>query len=594
MATRITPSQLDFEQIKESIKQYFKDSGEFNDYNFEGSGLSAIMDALAYNTHLQALMANFSLNEAFLDSAQLRGSVVSHAKSLNYMPGSRNSSQATLNVTINNETADGDLSLPKYTLFSTTVNDISYTFYTLEEYTTNAAANYIFSDVAVHEGTLLTKRFIVDADANNTPVYVISDPNLSVDSIQVQVRSGLGSTDVTSYRRPNNISDFTSEAEIYFIAESASGFYELTFGDGVAGKAPAEGSIIEVKYLSSSADAANGAKIFSTNATTNGNSMGVATATAAFGGAERESVESVRFNAPKAFAAQDRAVTENDFKALITRAVNYIETINVYGGQKATPPEYGKVFIAIKPVGADALTDTQKNQLLENVLNDRVILSITPELIDPEIQYLAVTATVDYDSTKTTLTQQQLQTKIKNTITTFGNDNLLGFSTPFRRSQLTTAIDQSDAAVVSSNVTVKLQRRVVPAIGVAARYDLSFTEPFASVSSFDYILSSDDFQYEVNGVNYTVKLRNKTGTNQIEIYRSSASGDIVVVDDAGTIDTTNNTISLIPFKPSGINDAVEGIRLFVEPLNQNTLSPDRNILLRFDDENITVAASKNA
>ena len=322
--------------------------------------------------------------------------------------------------------------------------------------------------------------------------------------------------------------------------------------------------------------------------------MGVATATAAFGGAERESIESVRFNAPKAFAAQDRAVTENDFKALITRAVNYIETINVYGGQKATPPEYGKVFIAIKPIGADALTDTQKNQLLENVLNDRVILSITPELIDPEIQYLAVTASVDYDSTKTTLTQQQLQTKIKNTITTFGNDNLLGFSTPFRRSQLTTAIDQSDVAVVSSNVTVKLQRRVVPAIGVAARYDLSFTEPFASVSSFDYILSSEDFQYEVNGVNYTVKLRNKTGTNQIEIYRSSASGDIVVVDDAGTIDTTNNTISLIPFKPSGINDAVEGIRLFVEPLNQNTLSPDRNILLRFDDENITVAASKNA
>ena len=595
MATRITPSQLDFATIKQNLKTYFQDSGEFNDYNFEGSGLSAILDVLAYDTHLKALTANFALNEAFLDSAQLRGSIVSHAKSLNYLPGSRNSAQAVLDVTVVGATGVASYTLPKYSLFSTTIDDVNYSFYTLDEYTTDNTASFIFEDISIYEGTLTTKRFIVDADINDNPIYVIPDENVYTDSIVVQVRDGLDSSTVTSYRVATKVEDFQSGETIFFINESANGYYEISFGDGNIGASPAEGSIIEVTYLSSTADASNGASVFSTAVTVGDNlSLSSSTVTNAFGGAEKESLESIRFNAPKSFAAQDRAVTESDFVALITNAVTYVESINVYGGQRAEPPEYGKVFIAIKPIGADALTTTQKTQLLENTLNDRVILSITPEIIDPVIQYLKLTADIVYDDALTTLTATQLENNVNSTIQTFGTNNLLGFNTPFRRSSLTTSIDASNTAILSSSVSVQLQKRFIPTLNVAARYDLEFTESFASVTSQDYILTSDEFGYTVDGTEYQCSLRNKTGTTQLEIFRRGTSGDIIVVDDAGSINTSTNIVSIIPFQPSSINDATNGIRVNIVPANENTISPDKNILLRFDDDNITTTATKDS
>lgn len=594
MATRITPSQLDFATIKQNLKTYFQDSGEFNDYNFEGSGLSAILDVLAYDTHLKALTANFALNEAFLDSAQLRGSVVSHAKGLNYLPGSRNSAQAVLDVTITGATGVASYTLPKYSLFSTTINDVNYSFYTLDEYTTDNTASFIFENINIYEGTLITKRFVVDADINDNPIYVIPDENVYTDSIVVQIRDGLDSGTVTSYRRAKKVEDFQSGQKIYFVNESANGYYEISFGDKNIGASPPEGSIIEVTYLSSTADAANGASIFSTAVTLNSLSLSPSTVTNAFGGAEKESLESIRFNAPKSFAAQDRAVTESDFVALITNAVTYIESINVYGGQRAEPPEYGKVFIAIKPIGADALTNTQKTQLLENTLNDRVILSITPQIIDPTIQYLTINAEIIYDSAKTTLTGTQLETATNNIIQTFGTNNLLGFNTPFRRSSLTTTIDASNTAILSSSVSVQLQKRFIPTLNVAARYDLEFTEAFAAATSQAYILSSDEFGYTIDGTEYQCSLRNKTGTNQLEIFRRGTSGDIIVVDDAGSINTATNIVSIIPFRPSSINDSVNGIRVNIVPANENTISPDKNILLRFDNQNITTTATKDS
>jgi len=593
MATRITPSQLDFTSIKQNLKAYFKDSGEFNDYNFEGSGLSAILDVLAYDTHMKALTANFSLNEAFLDTAQLRGSVVSHAKSLNYLPGSRNSARAVLDVTVIGASGIASYTLPKYTRFTTTTDGTTFSFYTLDEYKTDQAANFIFEDIDVYEGNLIKKRFIVDADVNDNPIYVIPDKNVYTDSINIVVRDGLRSNAITSYRLAKKVEDFALDQEIYFLNESANGFYEITFGDGKIGKVPAEGSIIEVTYLSSTANASNGASIFGTSTTLDSLSLSAATVTSAYGGAERESIESIRFNAPKGFASQDRAVTESDFVALIQNAVTYIESINVYGGQRANPPEYGKVYIAIKPIGADALNAAQKSQLLENTLNDRVILSITPELIDPTIQYLEISANIFYDDSKTTLTEQQLDTAVKNEITLFGTTNLLGFQSPFRLSSLTTAIDRSNVAILSSSASVKLQKRFIPILNTAARYDLEFTEAIAAPSTQDYILSSDEFEYTVDNVAYTCNLRNKTGTAQLEIYRKGVAGDIIVVDDAGSIDFITNIVSIIPFSPSSISDSINGIRVSVVPSNQNTINPDKNILLRFDEDNISVTATKD-
>lgn len=579
MATRITPSQLDFTSIKQNLKTYFKDSGEFDDYNFEGSGLSAILDVLAYDTHFKALTANFALNEAFLDTAQLRGSVVSHAKSLNYLPSSRTSAQAVLTVT----PTTVPYTLPKYSLFTTQIDGESYSFYTLDQYEITSLTG---ANVTVYEGTLITKRFIVDADINDNPVYVIPDSNVYTDSLIVQTREGLDSTSVASYRRAQKIEDFASDQRIYFINESANGYYEITFGDGVVGFAPPEGSIIEVKYLSSNAADANGAAIFSTGLS----GLNTSTVTSAYGGSEKESIESIRFNAPKSFAAQDRAITESDFVALVQNYFSNVESINVYGGQKAYPPQYGKVFVAIKPVGAETLTQVQKDDILVNALNDRVILSVTPEIVDPAIQYIAINASVIYDETKTTLTKNGVEDLVDGVIVQFGTDNLLGFQSPLRRSSLMTTIDASAEAILSSDVSIELQKRFVPVLNTAARYELKFSENFASVNSKDYILTSNEFGYIDNNVSYTCRLRNKTGTTQLEIYRTGPTGDVIVVDDAGSIDYANKLVSIVPFSPSSIST---DIRINVVPESQNIINPDLNILLRIDEDNIVTTAIKD-
>jgi hypothetical protein len=579
MATRITPSQLDFTSIKQNLKTYFKDSGEFDDYNFEGSGLSAILDVLAYDTHFKALTANFALNEAFLDTAQLRGSVVSHAKSLNYLPSSRTSAQAVLTVT----PTTVPYTLPKYSLFTTQIDGKSYSFYTLDQYEITSLTG---ANVTVYEGTLITKRFIVDADINDNPVYVIPDSNVYTDSLIVQTREGLDSTSVASYRRAKKIEDFASNQRIYFVNESANGYYEITFGDGVVGFAPPEGSIIEVKYLSSNAGDANSAAIFSTGLS----GLNTSTVTSAYGGSEKESIESIRFNAPKSFAAQDRAITESDFVALVQNYFSNVESINVYGGQKAYPPQYGKVFVAIKPVGAETLTQVQKDDILVNALNDRVILSVTPEIVDPAIQYIAINASVIYDETKTTLTKNGVEDLVDGVIVQFGTDNLLGFQSPLRRSSLMTAIDASAEAILSSDVSIELQKRFVPVLNTSARYELKFSSNFASVNSKNYILTSNEFGYIDNNVSYTCRLRNKTGTTQLEIYRTGSTGDVIVVDDAGSIDYANKLVSIVPFSPSSIST---DIRINVVPESQNIINPNLNILLRIDENNIVTTAIKD-
>lgn len=594
MDSRILTSELDFNNIRNSIADYLRNRGEFTDYNFEGAGLSAILDVLALNTHFQTLAANFSLNESFLDSAQLRSSVVSRAKPLNYFPRTRVSARAEIDVSITGATATGDVVLPKYTRFTSSIDNQTYTFYTLDDYITNSENSYIFRNVSIFEGRLLTKRFVVDSPSDTYPIYVVPDSNLFSDSMSVIVREGLGSNNSAAYRLPVSVNDFRSNQAIYILSESSTGYYEITFGDGIIGLPPSEGSIIEIKYLSSAGAEVNGAMAFSTVDTVNGRELSASTNVAAQGGSEKESIESIRFNAPRNYSAQNRAVTVSDYKTLIENFASYTEAVNVWGGQENVPPVYGKVFISIKPVGRDAITDTERIQLEENVLNNRSIVSITPEFVDPIFQHIEIRANVDYDSTKTPLTQQQLENKIKGAILQFGSDQLINFDSTFRRSALLTFIDNSDSSVISSDADVFIQRRLIPEIGVAARYDLSFTLPLASVNSVDRVVTSDIFQYTIDGESFDCALRNKIRSTTLEIVRLSSSGEVIVVDDAGFIDTVTNTITLIPFVPSGIQDTVNGIRFSAVPANPNTISPLRNSLIRFDDDNTTVVAIDNA
>ena len=589
---KFDPAKLDFDTIMSKMKTYFEESGEFNDYDFEGSGLQALMRVLAWNTHMNAMVANFASNEAFLDTAQIRGSVTSHAKALGYLPRSRRSASVRLRLTLSGTTdGDGDVTIPKWTRFTTSIDGISYTFYTLDEYTATEASGWTV-DVIAYEGKKLTKRFIVDTD--DYPVYVIPTADIDTSTITMKVKDGLNSAEYATYTPPTDISNLVATDQNYFMAESPNGYYEFALGDGLIGKKPPSGSVIDVEYLKSSADVVNGAVNFATSDTVAGYSIGVFATMTASGGTPRETIESVRFNAPKAFAAQNRLVTVNDYKTYLQSEVPNLETLNVWGGEDNDPPNYGRVYICIKPTDADALSDSEKAQIKENIIDPRAVITVEHELVDPKFQYIEVRMNVNYDARQTTLSQSQLESKIKDTILEYEDANLSSFSSAFRKSRLISFVDDSDLAVLSVDADILLQRRLIPTLNVKARYDLNFSTPIASVSDFDTVVTSDRFNYTVNGVSYPCFLRNKSGTNTLEIYRTSAGQEVIVIDDAGYIDTANNKIVLLPFEPSGFPDAANGIRFSVRPANDNVLKPQRDLLIRIDDVRSSVNAEKDA
>ena len=594
MSIKFDPSKLDFTDIKTSLKKYLEESDVFNDHDFEGSGLSTLLDVLAYNTHINAMTANFSTNEAFLDTAQLRGSVVSHAKALNYLPRSMRAASASVRINVLNVTDTSvEYTIPKYTKFTTRIDNVVYTFYLLEEHTLTSSNNFT-ADVTIYEGKLLNKRFIVDAyNADDYPIYVIPDQNCDTSTLEVLVKDGLNSTESDTYTVPKNVGELASTFNNYFIYESSNGYYEMILGDGIIGKKPPAGSVIDAKYLKTGGELANGAFEFACTDSFSGKALSTTTLVKASGGAQRESVNSIRFNAPKSFSAQNRAVTENDYSIFLQQEVPYIESLNVWGGETHDEPEYGVVFICVKPVGADTLTDSQKENILETVLDNKNIITVTPKFIDPEFQYIEVKMDVRYEPKNTILTKSQLETNIKNTIVQYGEDNLSSFNSVLRKSRLETYIDQSNTAIVSVSSRILLQRRLKPLLGVKARYNLKFTLPIAPVTSADHILTSDAFDYQQNGITYPCYVRNKKNSTVLEIYRAGQNGEVIVQDDVGYIDTAKNTVVLLPFTPVGYSNSEDGIRFTAVPADENNIYPQRNLLVAIDSTNTAVSATED-
>lgn len=585
---KFDPSDLDFQQIMNKMKTYFESSGQFNDYDFDGSAMQALMRVLAWNTHQNALIANMATNEAFLDTAQLRSSVVSHAKPLGYLPRSRRSATARIRVALQNvPNGTADVTIPRWSAFTTSIDNITYTFYTTDDALATAANNYTV-DVDVYEGKKLRKRFVVDSDSY--PTYVIPNSDLDTSTMLVTVKAGLNTTVGETYTRPTKIEDLNPEQENYFLYESPNGYYEITLGDDLIGKKPPAGSVVDVDYLKSAGPAANGAKSFTTSLKFGTFTPVVTTLSNSTGGSLREDIESIRFNAPKAFGAQNRAVTVNDYKTFILSEANFIETLNIWGGEDNDPPEYGKVFICAKPTGADALTAAQKTQLKDVILAPRAVLTIENEIVDPKFEYLEIRMTVNYDPNKTTLSKTQLENQLKATILEYGDINLASFDSAFRKSRLLAYVDDSEQAVLTVSADVYLQRRLFPTLNTAARYDLNFTAPIASVSAAEHIVNSTPFNYVVNGVSYVCTLRNKTNSTQLEIVRPTSNGVAVVVDDAGYIDTQLNKLVLLPFRPSNYPDQTNGIRFTVLPLNQNNVKPQRDLLIKIDPDRTSVTA----
>ena len=667
MATTIKSSALDFNNIKSNLKTYLANKEEFKDYNFEASGLSNILDVLAYNTHLNALTANFALNESYLGTAQLRSSMVSLAEGIGYVPDTRTSSQALVRLFFNTSTTPRDtkITLPAYTSFTTSVDDVNYTFSTISDFIAddNGSGYYEFktsdgsTSIPIFEGTRRTKTFIVGQYEDN-PVYVIPDGNLDADTVTVKVYNSVTSTSSTTYQNIINATTITSTSTIYILKESPNGYFELSFGDGETfGVAPAAGTRIEVDYISTSGNAANGASAFSSNqvltfGTTNTftSSLNVSTLSNSVGGDTKETIESIRKNAPFQYATQNRMVTAEDYTALILRKFStFIDDIVSFGGEDAADPEFGAVFTSIK-FKNDVNNDTQlaKKREIIGLASQLAITSFNLRFIDPITTTIEADVFFQFNPKLTDTTENQIVSSVQNVITNYFSLNTGKFKQSFRRSNLLSLIDDIDPAILSSRADIRMQNRFTPtapsiatvvqnltlngsgvatisAANVAIVVDLVTSERYkdatnhlisnSTTQSTNYAgvlsaltaassTSSQTLRYPVaisepSNIDYIVTsnqfvyegktafLRNKLSDTAIQIV--AVAGEEIILDSVGSYNPTAGTASINYFNPTSIIGGDE-IKLAVVPANPSAISPTRNEILSHDPSRSLVKA----
>lgn len=478
MATTIRSTALDFTNIKNNLKTFLANKEEFADYNFEASGLSNILDVLAYNTHINALVANFALNESFLSTAQLRSSVISLAEGVGYIPRSATSSKAAVRISFNSSASGRPTSvtLPKYTQFNTTVDDVSYVFQTIDDYyaTDDGTGFYEFlsldgsNSIDIYEGLIKTKTFYVGEYIDN-PVYIIPDSSLDTSTVTVNVYPSSTSTEEIPYQSIKTATKIDTQTAVYILKEAPNGYFELSFGDGETfGIAPQAGNRIEVQYLSSAGALANNATLFTAaenfvDGTINA-ALNVVTQTPSVGGGEAESIEAIRKNAPFQYATQNRMVTAEDYSSLILRNFsNLIKDINSWGGEDNLDPEFGAVYVSIvfDDDVSRSLQRATKTSILE-LANQLQVISFKLRFTDPSTTYMQLETYFQYNPNQTSLSKNSLSTEVANTIQTYFDENTGKFKQAYRRSPLLTLIDDVDPAILSSRQIVRMQKRFIP------------------------------------------------------------------------------------------------------------------------------------
>ena len=588
---QLNVTELDFDQIKNNLITYFKqhESGAYEDWDFEGSGLNQMLDVLAYNTHYNAILAHNSLNESFIDSAQIRSNVVSRAKLLGYTPRSRTASRATLALSFPSSINEGRES---YTLisgakFTTVLNDITYTFITVEDYTAQLdIVNdvYSFPNVEIYQGRIKHNKYVVD-DINLSQKFEIDDDTIDISNLDVNIYENARSNSFQAYTPFNEIGGVTGDSNIYFITENYSGNYEVSFGDNVFGKKPDRLNIIDFKYISTLGSEANGATIF--DWVGSGISPNITLISKSSEGAEKEGVESIRFNAPLSFVAQNRTVTIDDYKSIISQNITGIQTLSIWGGQDNNPPEFGKVFISGKPVDGETLSVQQKDSI-ESLLKDKKIIAILPKIVDPEYTYLYFDVLFKYDSNRTSLSRGQLETKVRGVIEDYNINQLQQFDNIFRYSQLLSLVDNSDFSILNSFVRVFIYKALNITYGNLTPVELNFDmELYGDIDEEESIISSDSWIF--GGVTYKLADEIKNGsTNERNIfaYRETSSGErIKVYKSIGTIFMKEGIVKINPL-PVEQN---ESINIYVSPASNDIVSK-RNNLLSIDIDKTQVIA----
>lgn len=549
--TRPVIANLDFNDIKKDIVRHFQSRSEFQDYNFEGSSLNLLIDILAYNTHYNALSANFLVNEMFLDSALLRKNVVSIAQALNYTPRSARSSKATLTLSIPKLSGSNFYTLPAGSLFSSASGNLSFNFYTIEDYTvqfdnTDVVGTTKTLNVDVYEGTEITQRFIVSPAANDFQRYELLNQNIDTSTLVVTV-NGLKYQLVSE--ETQGINDVTKDSNVYFIDESRELTYYLKFGNGVIGKKPTPGDEILATYLVTSGPEANGVQTFSPNITGRDDITISATVTSR-GGANIETINEIKDNAPNYFQTQYRAVTAKDYEAILKRNFADIQAVHAYGGEEVGKP--GKVFFSIKPKNRDKLTPQEKLAISRDILTKFNLVTITPEITDPDIIKVIVKTIIQYDPARITTTPEVLVARTISLFNTLNTTYVGDFLESFRVSKISQEIINLDQSIVSANTRANLRIDVNALNQVLDKPSFSFGNRlheviYAGEASFGAVCESTEFQ--------------RLGRTTFSKFRDDGRGNMQLIDvvqgevtivnpEAGKINYETGDVTISDFDPA--------------------------------------------
>jgi hypothetical protein len=602
----IQNSELDFFEIKSQLKTYLKKQPEFFDYDFNGSGLSNILDVLAHNTHINGLIANMAINESFLSSAQLRSSVVSHAEALGYLPKSMTSSTAIVSLSITNHPSGPDIiNLPVGTEFTTSVEETQYTF-TNPEYCTalKDGDNYVFktssgsTDIFLKEGRVKNKTFIV-GDVSDDSVYVIPDESIDTSTIVVDVYENYLSLVPTTYTDINKVSTINDESRVFIIRETSNGYYEIFFSDGsILGQSPTAGNKIEITYIASSGEVANGGKKFSSVFTSSGKTLEVTTIASSAGGSEKESSASIKLNAPRSYSAQNRLVTADDYTAMIQSLYgSYFKDVVAWGGNDNLPPEYGVVFVSInfEDGTVESIKDLTKTMIRDQLTSNLSIMSIDTKFVEPERTYLELQTKFNIDTTKDTSSVELLQNTVNDFVVEYTENNLNEFGSIFRRSNVLTQLDNISPAILNSRMDVRIQQRI-DVDGIVAQieadqasvgielddfvekdYTINFPVLLASPDKDDYVITTSGFSS--SGVDCVVK--NELGSTRLQLLDLN---NVVRIANVGDYDPAKGLVNFRGLVIDKNSYSGDGIKVTATPANQSTISPLRNYIITLDQE----------
>lgn len=569
---KYTTASMDFDAIKNDLKQFLQFQNEFSDYDFEGSGLSALLNVLAYNTHYSMVYDNFAVNESFLDTAFKRSSVISHASLLNYIPRSYVSAEAKLNITVSYSGGNGVqipdiLTIPSYTAFQTTVSEKTYTFYTKSDISVarTEGNQFVFENVPIYEGRYVEQVGTFTGDYFQC--FQLKNQKIDSSSIVVLVDE---QTETNVFTKAEDILKVDGNSKVYFLKMNPDGSFQIQFGNGSIGQALKNGDIVTISYLVCNGSSVNGARQFILgDSFGTGSTVQINCVQSASGGAEPEDTDSIRMNAPRLYTTQNRLVTENDYQYTVGALFENARAVKAWGGQKMNPPQYGKVYISVITKNGDNLTKSEKKYILDNIIKPRQVLCNLPEFLDPEYIRVQVISTVYYDNQKTTYTKSDIETLVKNEIIKFNEETLGGFDTVMRYSKLCSAIDGAENSIQNNNTRIVLFYDLNPMYNVMSRYTVNLNNPIHRTLTPSESVISEGF-YCTDAPSQVCYIDDNPTNGKLRLFYKNAQNEKVIVRSVGTIDYTNGVIDIEGLNVQSIDG--ETLRLRINPSSNDVVS----------------------